>query len=87
MIQNKKRKTKKGEQNDNRGKLLNIRDYKKFLNDYGNDLSFSGIWEMDTLDCGNFYLLVLVNRKSKILFIIFYLVKRQVLYYRLHPKK
>ncbi len=54
--------------NDNRGKLLNIRDYKKFLNDYRDDLSFSGIWEMDTLDCGNFHLLVLVNRKSKILF-------------------
>ncbi len=67
-FKNKKRKTKNGEQNDNRGKLLNIRDYKQFLNDYGNNLIFSGIWEMDTLDCGNFYLLVLVNRKSKILF-------------------
>lgn len=67
-FKNKKRKTKNGEKNDNRGKLLNIRDYKQFLNDYGDDLSFSGIWEMDTLDCGNFHLLVLVNRKSKILF-------------------
>ncbi|KAF0850917.1 IS30 family transposase [Spiroplasma poulsonii] len=48
--------------------MLNIRDYKQFLNDYGDDFSFSGIWEMDTLDCGNFHLLVLVNRKSKIVF-------------------
>ncbi|WP_419334990.1 IS30 family transposase [Spiroplasma endosymbiont of Sarcophaga variegata] len=67
-FKNKKRKTKNGEKNDNRGVLLNIRDYKQFLNDYGDDLSFSGIWEMDTLDCGNFHLLVLVNRKSKIVF-------------------
>ncbi len=52
----------------NRGKLINVKNYKQFLNDYGDDLSFSGIWEMDTINCGNFYLLVLVNRKSKIVF-------------------
>ncbi len=59
---------KNSEKNDNRVVLLNIRDYKQFLNDYGDDLSFSGIWEMDTFDCGNFHLLFLFNRKSKIVF-------------------
>ncbi len=67
-FKNKKRKTKNDDNNDNRGKLINVKNYKQFLNDYGDDLSFSGIWEMDTINCGNFYLLVLVNRKSKIVF-------------------
>ncbi len=43
---------------------------------------------MDTLDCGNFYLLVLVNRKSKILFYyILFSKKASIVYSRLHPKE
>ncbi len=44
-FKNKKRKTKNDDNNDNRGKLINVKNYKQFLNDYGDDLSFS---------CGNF---------------------------------